>query len=201
MNILTNYSKYIISKTLDINTLTTFLEAFPIIRLNYKSIDIPFDSSILNNLNIIKENINIFTIFKSINIIYYSSIINENDNKLLHKIYKIINSLNKNMKIKFIQDEIFIFNNDNNFSYKSKSKFNIIFNINQINHQFYNNNYIPVYSFNDIKYNDLSKIEKMMNEHKDLYFTIDYNPYKFNNFNELNKHIKWDLYYDSYSFV
>ena len=40
-----------------------------------------------------------------------------------------------------------------------------------------------------------------MNEHKDLYFTIDYNPCKFNNFIELNKHIKWDLYYDSYSFI
>ena len=200
MNILNNYSKYIISKTLDIKTLITFLKAFPIIRLNYKSIDIPFDSSTFNNLNIIKENINIFTFLKNIIIIYYSSIINENDNKTLYKIYKIINSLNKNMEIKFIQDEIFIFSNNNNFSYKSNSKFNIILDINQINlNQIYN--YIPVYSFNNIKYNDLLEIEKMMNEHKDLYFTIDYTPYKFNDFNELNKHIKWDLYYDSYSFI
>ena len=227
MNILTNHSKHIISKVLDINTLLTFLKAFPIIRLYYKSIDIVFDSLIFENLNIIKENINIFTFLKNINIIYYSPIINENNIIELNKIYDYIDKSNKNnikcknknivVKFKFIQKEIFINENNNNFIEFIKNKCiskNIFYRIinlnlnlnldNVINNLNLNDKkYITIYSFNDIKYSDLYKIKEIMNlnVNNNLYFTIDNNPCKFNNFDELNKCINWNLYYDSYTLI
>ena len=223
MNVFNDYSKYIISKSLDINTLTTFLKAFPIIQLYHKSIDIPFNVSIFMNLKIIKNNINVFPVLKYINIIYYSSNINNDNIITINKIYDYINKnknknyfKNINIKFNFIQEEIFIHNNKNNFiefikdKCISENKFyeiidlnlNNINNIKILNLNLNNEKYIPIYSFNDIKYSDLYKIEKIMNlnSNKNLYFTIDNNPCKFNNFNELNKSIIWNLYYDSYTF-
>jgi len=222
MNVFNDYSKYIISKSLDINTLTTFLKAFPIIQLYHKSIDIPFNVSIFMNLKIIKNNINVFTFLKYINIIYYSPNINDDNIIIINKIYDYVHKnknyfKNINIKFNFIQKEIFITNIKNNNFIEfikdkciSENKFyeiidlnlNNINNIKILNLNLNNEKYIPIYSFNDIKYSDLYKIEKIMNlnSNKNLYFTIDNNPCKFNNFNELNKSIIWNLYYDSYTF-
>ena len=78
---------------------------------------------------------------------------------------------------------------------------NIIIDSSIINFKSIYNKYLNftfIYSFNNIKYSQLLKIKKIMNKHKNLYFTIDNKLYKFNNFNELDKCIKWDLHFEDY---
>ena len=57
------------------------------------------------------------------------------------------------------------------------------------------------YSFNNIKHSDLGKIEIIMYNLPNKEFTIDNEEYNFNNFIELSKHIKWDLYYQYYVLI
>ena len=61
--------------------------------------------------------------------------------------------------------------------------------------------FIPVYSFNDIQYSDLSKIKNIIDSHPNTLFTINNSLNKFDNYNDINKRIKWDLYFDSYSYL
>jgi hypothetical protein len=78
---------------------------------------------------------------------------------------------------------------------------NIIINSSIINFKLIHNrysNFTIIYSFNNIKYSQLLKIKKIMDKYKNIYFTIDNKLYKFNNFNELDKCIKWDLYFEDY---
>ena len=243
-----NYSKYLISKSLDIDKLINFIKLYPLIKVYYTSITLTSIKKLIK----IHNSLRLFPFLKNINIIYSNSIsggIRGIDNSL-DKIINYIESRNwKNIIIKikinsnelFIKDEKYIskIRMDSrsqthkifNFLCQNRSqalkidlsnvdKLYIIVNINRNNdgqfqflkskinlktenfHELEKYEFIPIYSFNNIRYSDLKMISKIINENENQYFTIDRycgEKYKFNNFTDFNKCINWDLYFQEYT--